>query len=178
VERIERGDPGVQLDTLTAVCAALGLDVVVSAYPGATPRLRDAGQLTAAQHLCTVAHSSWRAGLEVPAGDHGRAADLVLTGADEIVHVEIERSIVDFQAQYRAAALKREFLAARDSRPVRLVMVVEDTRRNRAALAPHWGLIQTVLPAGSRRVLASLRSGRPLGQDGLLWYRPVRTVDR
>lgn len=174
VIRIERGDPGVQLDTLTAVCRAVGLDVVVSVYPGPTPGLRDSGQLRVADGLRRQAHSAWRPRLEVPAGEHGRSADLVLAGPEEMLHVEIERSIVDFQAQYRAGAAKREFLAARDTRPVRLVIVVEDSRRNRSAVAPHVDLIRVALPAGSRSVLSSLRSGKPLGRDGLLWYRPIQ----
>ena len=172
VLRIERGDPGVQLDTLAAVCAAVGLDLVASAYPGATPRLRDSGQLQVAEDLRTQAHATWRPMLEVPAGEHGKSADLVLIGPDEILHVEIERNIVDFQAQYRAAAAKREYLAARDARPVRLVMVISDARLNRSAVAPHEELIRVALPAGTRGVLSSLRTGKPLGRDGLLWYRP------
>lgn len=171
VSRIERGDPGVQLDTLIAVGAAIGLDVVVKAYPGATPELRDTGQLRIAELLCGEAHAGWRPHLELPAGEHGRAADLVFMRPDEILHIEIERSATDYQAQYRAAAAKREWLAARHARPVRLVLVVEDTRRNRAAVRAHQEVIRKALPAGSRDVLAALRKGEPLGRDGLLWTR-------
>jgi hypothetical protein len=54
------------------------------------------------------------------------------------------------------------------------VMVIEDTARNRAAVAPHLELVRTRLPATPSEVLASLRSGGPLGRDGLLWFRPRR----
>lgn len=175
VSRIERGDPGVQLDTIMAVGAAVGLDVVLKAYPGATPGLRDTGQLHIAELLCNKAHARWRPHLELPAGEHGRAADLVFMGPDEILHVEIERAATDYQAQFRAAAAKREWLAARHARPVRLVLVIEDTRRNRVAIGAHHEVIRGALPAGSRDVLAALRGGGPLGCDGLLWIRRPRS---
>ena len=35
-------------------------------------------------------------------------------------------------------------------------------------------VIRTALPAWPRHVLASLRSGEPLGRDGILWFRPRR----
>jgi transcriptional regulator with XRE-family HTH domain len=171
VGRVERGDPGVQLDTLIAVASAAGVDIVVRALPGRTTSLRDSGQLSLAQDLVGLAHASWRHRLEVPAGQYGRSADLVFLGPEEILHVEIERLAVDFQAQYRSAVAKREVLVARHDRPVRLVLVFADTARNRAAVRPHLPLIAGELPAGTRAVLAALRTGRPLGTDGLAWIR-------
>jgi hypothetical protein len=97
---------------------------------------------------------------------------MLLFGPDEILHVEIERMLLDFQAQYRSALRKREYLDGLHARPVRLVLAVEDTERNRTAAAPHLALIRSALPAGSRAVLNAVRNGRPLGTDGLLWVRP------
>ncbi len=174
VQRIVAGDPGVQLDTLSAVTAAAGLDLVMRAYPGRRPTLRDTGQMTIAQALVAIAGPAWEPRLEVSAGDHGRAADLVLFGPNEIIDIEIERQAVDYQAQYRSDAAKREVLAARHARPVRLVLVIEQTPRNRLALAPHLPLIRSQLPADSRTVLSAIRTGRPLGADGLLWFRRSR----
>lgn len=174
VERIEAGDPGVQLNTLVAVTTAVGLDLVMHVYPGRTVSLRDSGQLELAEVLRTVAGAYWRARLEVPAGEYGRSADIVLYGAEEIQHHEIERVATDFQAQYRSARRKTESLSAGERRPVRVVIDVEDTRRNRAALRPHMALIRTELPATTREVMASLRYGQPLGRDGLAWVRRPR----
>jgi transcriptional regulator with XRE-family HTH domain len=171
LSRVERGDAAVRLTTLCAIGGAAGLDIVVQAYPGATPRLRDTGQLIVAQGLAQQAHSSWRPALEVPAGDHGRSADLVLFGPTEILHVEIERAPVDLQAQLRAAIAKREVLAAKHQRPVRLVIAIVDTTRNRELVRPFVGLLMGTLPAGSREILSAIRTGRPLGADGLLWVR-------
>lgn len=170
-ERIEAGFPGVAVGTLCAVTDAVGLDLVVRAYPGSGLRLRDRGQLAIAQRLVALADSSWSAGLEVTAGDHGQAIDLVFARGDEIVAVEIIRHLGDFQAQYRSASLKRDWLARHHQRPTRLVLAIEDLRANRAALAPIEALVGSALPAGSRRVLDALRTGTALSSDGMLWVR-------
>lgn len=170
--RVEQGDPGMQLDTLCAVGAAVGIDVVIRGYPGRPLTLRDSGQLALAQSLCAIAHPSWHPELEVPAGLHGEAADLGFFGPHEIIHCEVDRLILDLQAQHRRNARKREYLDQRHQRPVRLVMVVEDTVRNRRVLASHLEFLRMALPAGSREILNSLRTGQPLGGDGLLWLRP------
>lgn len=175
VMRAIRGDPGIHLDTLFAIGAAAGLRMSVKAYPAALS-LRDSGQLRIANYIVQQAHPSLTAALEVPVGDpFGRAADVVLFGATEIVHSEIERRLPDLQAPYRAATVKRDSLQSQHQRPVRLVLVVEDTRRNRDLVAPHADLLRRILPATSSEVMRALRSGAPLGRDGLLWVRPWRS---
>lgn len=171
VARVEQGDPNVTITTICAVAEAVGLDLVLRTYPGRTPSLRDTGQLVLAEQLRSQAHTSWQPAIELLIGQHRQAVDLVLFGPTEIWATEIERLLGDFQGQHRRADAKREALAAQHRRPVRLVMAVEDTRRNRAALDPHIAFIRASLPAGSREILGALRSGRPLGRDGLLWLR-------
>jgi transcriptional regulator with XRE-family HTH domain len=175
VRRVEQGDPSVQLDTICAVAEAVGVDVVISGYPAATVSLRDAGQLTITRIICSMAHPSWQPHLEMPAGDHGEAIDLVFLGPDEIIAAEIDRRLLNFQEMHRRNVRKRDYLAARHQRPVRSVVITEDTRRNRQAVEPHLELIRRVLPAGSREVLNAVRSGEPLGRDGLVWMRPYRS---
>lgn len=171
VNRVELGDPGVSVSTLCAVAESVGLDLVLRVYPGATSSLRDTGQLSIAERIVAHAAASWQSAIEMQVGRHGEAIDLVMFGAHEIWAVEIERMAADFQAQYRRADRKRKMLADRHQRPVRLVMAVEDTRRNRRAVEPHLELIRGALPAGSRDILRSLRGGAALGVDGLLWIR-------
>lgn len=169
--RIRLGSATVRVDTLCAVAASLGLDLAIRAFIGREPGLRDTCQLRVAEALCEIAHTSWRPELEVAAGEHGRSADVVLFGPTEMIHAEIERLLVDFQLQLRSGKRKREALAAQHSRPVRLVLVVQDTHRNRRVAVEHAGLLGRELPAGSREILRALRTGRPLGRDGLLWVR-------
>ncbi|MGI8829618.1 MAG: helix-turn-helix domain-containing protein [Candidatus Limnocylindria bacterium] len=176
--RVEQGDPGVHIDTLCAVGEAVGLDVVIQVYEGRPPSLRDTGQLLVAEHLRSIAHAAWNTQFEVPAGDHGEAADAGFFGPTEIIDTEIDRRLLDFQRQYRRNARKRDWIAAQHQRPVRLVMVVEDMEHNRQAVDPHAAFIVSVLPAGSREILRALRSGDPLGRDGLLWVRRRRPPRR
>lgn len=170
-QRVERGDSKVQVDTLCRVAAAMGLKVWARAFPFSTLSLRDTGQLRIAEVLRAMANAAYRVATEFALGN-GRSADEVFFGATEIIHAEIERLLADFQAQYRSAAAKRDELAALHQRPVRLVLVIEDTRRNRAAVREHAALIRSMLPATTRDVLRSLRTGEPLGRDGMLWIRP------
>lgn len=180
--RVELGDPGVSIGTLCAVAEAVGVDIVLRAYPGKPLSLRDTGQLEIATLLRGQAHAVWQPSIEVMVGARGEAVDMVLFGPHEIWCVEIERMATDFQAQYRRAERKRDLLAAQHQRPVRLLLLVEDSSRNRAALERHRDLVRSALPAGSRDVLEALRSGGPLGRDGLLWIRRravrSRNIDR
>jgi transcriptional regulator with XRE-family HTH domain len=171
--RVERGDPSVGLDTSCRVASAVGLKLWARAFPASTPSLRDTGQLRIAEYLRNLANPSCRVVLELGLGN-GRSADEVFFGATEIIDTEIERLLGDFQGQYRPASAKRDELAKIHQRPVRLVLAVEDTRRNRAAFVQHEAIIRSALPAGSREVLHALRTGEPLGRDGLLWVRPQR----
>lgn len=172
--RVERGVPAASLRTLCAAADAIGLDLVVRAYPGRRLTLRDRGQMHAAQRLVALSHPSTSHELEVAAGDHGEAIDLVLWRPREVLAVEIVRRLVDFQAQYRALALKRDWLARQHARPIRLVIALEDLRLNRRALVGHELLIQRTLPAGTRQVFAALTSGADLGTDALAWLRRNR----
>ncbi|MBI2777072.1 MAG: helix-turn-helix transcriptional regulator [Chloroflexi bacterium] len=168
----ELGAGDVSLEARCRMAAACGHELGWRLYPVATLRLRDSGQLRIAQEIVQAVHRSWQARLEVPVarGDL-RAADLVLTSAAEILHVEIERALVDLQAQLRAAQLKRQALAEREGRPIRLVIAVPDTRTTRARLAPLEELLARTLPASSASTWRALRTGEPLGADGILFVR-------
>jgi transcriptional regulator with XRE-family HTH domain len=180
VSRVERGTVRSTLDTRCRLAAACGHELGWRLYPVASVSLRDSGQLDLAQAIVSLAHPSWKAALEVPIGEADlRAADIVLASPVEIVHIEVERALVDFQAQLRAAQLKRESLAVRlrPGQPVRLVIAVPDTRTARLRLAPYAALIQRSLPMSSGRAWAAIRRGTPLAADAILYVRP-RAVTR
>ena len=170
VRHLEDGAPSVAIDTACRIASALGLKLWVKAFPVGEPRLRDSGQLGLAERLRQIAHAAYRFEMEHHLGN-GRAVDVVLFGAVEIIAIEIIRALADFQAQYRSALAKRDVMAERHQRPVRLVLAVSDTRRNRAVVREHSQLVTQVLPAGSRRVLGVIRAGTELGSDGVLWLR-------
>ena len=174
---VEAGTATVQLDTLASVCDAVGLRLWTKAYPAAPPSLRDTGQLELVTVVTGQAHPAWRPAMElVTDAKNGRAADLVLFGPEEIQHHEFERNLLDWQAQLRSGRVKQELLASMHQRPVRFVLAIEDKKRHRSVLEPHMAAVRRELPAGSREIWHSIRTGEPLGRDGLLWVRrPRRT---
>jgi transcriptional regulator with XRE-family HTH domain len=173
ISRIERGELAADLRSMTRIARGLGHRLSVRIYPAAGVRLRDSGQLDLAEVIRSAAHRTWSVSLELPVAPapDRRAADMVLSNAVEVVHVEIERGLRDLQAQLRAANLKRVALAERLGRQVRLVLAVPDTPAARQAVEPHAAIIRSAMPVTSRAAWAALRSGTSLGGDALLWIR-------
>jgi len=176
VSKAERGSRDISLDARCRLAAAAGHELGWRLYPTATVSLRDSGQLHIAEAIVRAAHPGWRSQLEGPvSADDLRAADLVLSSEAGVVHIEIERSLVDLQAQFRSAQLKRQALADRDGHSVRLLIAVPDTASARRRLAPVAALIASALPVPSRQVWRDLRAGTLLAGDGILFVRaPTR----
>jgi transcriptional regulator with XRE-family HTH domain len=169
VSLAELGVLGLSLAVRCRMVAGCGAELGWRLYPTSTVRLRDSGQLAIAQGIVAAAHPAWQSRIEVPvASGDLRAADLVLTSIEEVIDLEIERVLVDAQAQVRSAQIKRAALAERETRPVRLVIAVPDTRSTRTQLAGIRRLLEGAFPVPSRRLWASIRSGVPVGGDGLL----------
>ena len=126
-----------------------------------------------AEIVRAAADPALRFRFEVPVGRSNdlRAADVVIEQDAEINLMEIERGLFDFQAQLRAAQLKRGSLAEMIGRSVNLIIAVPDTLRSRTVLAPHAAVIASALPIPSRRIWAALRGGQRIKGDGLLWVR-------
>ena len=177
---VEHGIGQASLEILAALAAAGGGKLVVRVVPGNGVSLRDSGQLEIVELIMAACHPRWRTTVEMPIGTppDRRAADLVTEMAEEIDMIEVERAWVDHQGQYRPLQLKRAALAERLGRTVNLIIALADTPRTRAALAGHEQLIRDTLPVPSRRIWASLRSGVPIGGDGILWIRPAVLRER
>ena len=177
VSSAERGNEDVSLEVRCRLTAACGHELGWRLHPVATVSLRDSGQLHFVQTIVRAAHPSWAAEVERPiAPGDLRAADLVLGSAAELLHIEVERVLIDVQAQVRAAQLKRAVIAERESRPVRLIMAFPDTSRNRRQLAPIADLLTRTFPMRSRAVWAAIRGGGSTGADGILLVRIDRAV--
>jgi transcriptional regulator with XRE-family HTH domain len=175
VSDAERGDPDVSLEIRCRLTAACGHELGWRLHPVATVSLRDSGQLAIVRAIVLAAHPNWKAEIERPVGPGRlRAADLVLAHRDELVHIEVERALVDVQAQLRAAQVKRAELARADPRPIRLVIALPETRLSRRRLAPISDLISHTLPMRSREIWHAIRRGVPVRADGILFVRPER----
>ncbi len=169
VSAVESGRRQPSWALASTMARGVGHDLSLRLFPNRSVPLRDSGQLAFANVISAEAHQSWHAELEAPirAGDL-RAADLLLRGPDELIHSEIERRLVDFQAQLRSAQLKRRDLAEQHRRPVRLVIAVPDNRAARDVLAKYQGVIRRSLPATSHQIWRAIRYGGVLGSDGIL----------
>ncbi len=175
VSLVELGDPQVSLDVRCRLAAGCGHELGWRLYPVATVRLRDSGQLGLAQSIVQSLHGTWQARLEVPVSPgSAQAADILIARPDELVQIEVERSLVDFQAQLRVAQLKRESLAQGHDRPIRLIIAVPDTTATRNRLGPYADVLRKTMPTTSRRIASALRSGEPVGGDGILFVRAPR----
>jgi len=171
---VERGR-GVSLEVACRLVAAVGCELGLRLHPSDGIPLRDSGQLAMAKTVVGAANARWHARLEVPvsAGDR-RAADIILEGADEVLHVEIERSLTDLQAQVRSATLKRELLAARYDRPVRLIIAVPDRATTRQVVRQLEPVLAGTFTIGSGRIASAITGGGLVGGDGILFVAPSR----
>jgi transcriptional regulator with XRE-family HTH domain len=168
VSQAERGLVACGMDVMCRLAAAAGTDLSLKLFPTSTVSLRDSGQLHDAETIVNEADRSWRARMEVPVGG-GRAHDVVLDRSDEVVAIEIERAFVVMEAQARRALVKRDALAERESRAVRLVLAVPDTERTRALVREHADFMFRSFPVPSRAIWRAIRVGRPVGGDGILF---------
>jgi len=173
VSAIERAVRSPSLDVTCRLAAALGHELGVRFHPAQGVPLRDSGQLRLVEAIVVLTDpGTWRARLEVPVSTTDRrAADLVLESTVEVAHIEVERLITDLQAQVRAAGLKRDMLANRYDRPVRLILAVPDIRSMRQLVREHAGFVARTFPVPSRAIWRSIRRGHAIGGDGLLFVR-------
>jgi transcriptional regulator with XRE-family HTH domain len=162
--RIETGiTRTVDIRTLAAIAAAVGLDLRLRAYPAGDP-IRDAGQVRLLVRLKARLHPSLGWATEVPLPIEGdlRAWDASIRGADWRLPVDAETALDDIQATDRRLALKR-----RDDGADHVILLVSDTARNRRALASASSAFAD-LPLRTREILAALRDGRDPGGSGIV----------
>ena len=131
-------------------------------------RIADAGQIELLATLIARMHPRWQHRHEVPmprAGDL-RAADLVSSVEGCQLMVEAYRRFADAQAQVRAARLKQRDLGAD-----RLLLLIEDTRANRAAVASALPELKPSFTLTARMMLGALTAGIDPGGDAVVLLR-------
>ncbi|HEX5828649.1 MAG TPA: helix-turn-helix transcriptional regulator [Candidatus Limnocylindrales bacterium] len=171
--RMERGmRQAVDPMELAAVAAVLGLDLRVNAYPAGDP-LRDAVSVRLFEALRRRAHPSiaWRTELPLPGPGERRAWDAVAIAPDGWTGVECISRFGAADATIRRANGK----LADDPRITRLVLVINDTTRNRAALAAALVTVRAGFPLQTREVFAALEAGRTPRLNGIVLLRPAGT---
>jgi transcriptional regulator with XRE-family HTH domain len=160
ISRIERGlaaEVGVRM--LSILLAIVGLDLSARAYPGGHP-LRDEGHRRVRERArCLLPESApWQT--EVPVAGRGdlRAWDALTRLWGLRVAIEVELRPSDMQALDRRLALK-----FRDGDVDRLVLVIADTRHNRALLRLVADDLARMFPIQGSAARAALRAPRDPG---------------
>ena len=140
---------------------SLASQVSLRLYPAGRP-LRDDGQLALLERLRRSLSPglAWRNETPIPIAGDMRAWDASIDGPGCTVFVDAETRIRDVQALERLTALK-----ARDTGTDRVILLIADTRSNRAILTSLGGsLIAHALPG--RTILAALEAGHDPGGSG------------
>ncbi len=166
MSRIERGQsPWVTVTALTRACAVVGLDLRLRAYPGGEP-LRDIAHVRLLDGLRSLLPRTIRIRTEVPIGDARglRAWDAVIDRGGRSCGVELEVRLVDAQALLRRLQLKR-----RDGSLPEVILVLADTRQNRASARAAASLFEAELPLTSATIKGTISAGAIPTESGVVF---------
>jgi transcriptional regulator with XRE-family HTH domain len=165
VSRIELGqEPGAALLDIARLLAVVGLELSARAYPAGRP-IRDAAHVALLARFRSRLAPSVAMKLEVPIpipGDQ-RAWDMVLLIGTAQVAVEAETRPRDVQALLRRIALKRRD----DPGITSVILLLSDTRHNRALIRDHRDVLGAAFPATSADLFGALGEGRDVGNGGV-----------
>jgi transcriptional regulator with XRE-family HTH domain len=166
VSRIERGlVPELSFVAAALLLASVGLDLSIRAYPAGQP-VRDSGHLALMERLKRVVAptATWQFERPLPMPGDQRAWDVSLALDGGIAAVELETRPRDVQALLRRLSLKR-----RDDPTVdRIVLVMSNTRHNRALLREVRDLILADFPGSPAQTLDALAHGRLPDANGVI----------
>lgn len=165
LSRVERGlVPGVSVGLLVRAFALVGCELVVRPYPTGSP-LRDAAHLRLLARLQAACSPEvrWRREVPLPIRGDLRAWDAVLRLPGGRVGVEAETRPRDLQELLRRARLKQ-----RDGRLERLLLLLADTRANRALVGGAGDTLGSDFPVEGRVALRALAEGRLPAGDAIV----------
>jgi transcriptional regulator with XRE-family HTH domain len=165
VGRIERAQDGsVVVGDLMRLAAAVGLELSVRAFPTGSPH-RDHAHAALLDRLRRRLHPAlrWRTEVPFPAMSDLRAWDAVIRGHEFKVGVEAETRVRDGQALERRIALKQ-----RDGAMVWVILLLPDTRANRAFVRARAADLGAAFGLDASAVLTALAEGRDPGGDALI----------
>ncbi len=164
VIRIERAlAPHVDVDVLARMASVLGHELGMAIHPIGAP-VRDKAHLSLLGRFAARLHPSinWRTEVPIPIPGDLRSADGVAEGRTFDAVIEAETRLDDVQAAERRLRTKQRDLGSR-----RAVVLVADTRHNRAVVRA-IPILSEQFPIGTRACLAALARGDDPGGDCLV----------
>ena len=173
LSRVERGlAPWLDVLVASKICAIVGLDLAVRAFPGGNP-LRDRAHVSMFAAFRSLLGPGLRLRAEVPVlGSELRAWDGTVADTHAEAAVELESRVGDAQALTRRVTLKR-----RDSGIDRVILVLLDSRTNRLALRAAMPLLETEFPLTDRAVRRALMADTVPSSSGILLLQIPRRPD-
>jgi transcriptional regulator with XRE-family HTH domain len=183
---VEDGDPGVSLEVLERVAAALGADMSLRVFPNTGPPIRDRFQAPMIEAFLRTISPAWDRHLEVRVHRPVRGViDVVLAiaGLGRIVTVEAQSELRRLEQQLRWAAEKSEALPSAAvwpalSRagivvaPPARVLLLRSTWTTRRLATEFAATLAAAYPASPSEVLRALTDPtRSWPGNGLLWAR-------
>jgi transcriptional regulator with XRE-family HTH domain len=156
VARLELGQvEDVSFARPAAIADAVGLEPSLKLYPTGAP-LRDARQIALLGRFRQRLHPSlgWRTEVGLPIEGDPRAWDAVITKGRDWLPVEAETRLLDLQALERRLNLK-----LRDGGADAVILLVAESRTNRAALRSAPEAWRAAFPVGARAALAAVGRG-------------------
>jgi len=164
--RLERGEIRYPtLDQLTRAAVVVGLRLAVRAFPDGDP-IRDVAHARLLERFRRQLGPGvgWRTEVPVNGATDLRGWDGVAAVPTEQIGVEAETRLRDGQATWRRTQRKRDA----DRTIGSVILLLADTRANRAALKEIRESLRADLPLDTRAVLTALRAGRAPGAGGVV----------
>ena len=165
LSRIERGmAEWASVVVLAQICAVVGLDLSVKAYPGGRP-IRDAQHAALLARFRARLHPSLRWSTEVPLPNPGdqRAWDGMVRGERWRYGTEAELNPIDGQALVRRLTLKQ-----RDGGVDGVILLLPDTRQARHFRREFAGLLAADFPMRGSVALERLGAGLDPGGSAIV----------
>ena len=165
LSRIERARADwVSVVALSRLCAVVGLDLAVRAYPGGRP-LRDTRHVRKLEQLHACLHPTLGWALEVPLPNPGdqRAWDAMVRGSDWRYGVECEMNPVDGQALLRRLKQKQ-----RDGMVDGVILLLPETRQARQFRREYADALRSEFPVRASTALRQLATGSAPGGSAVV----------
>lgn len=163
--RLERGTAeSMGIIELARAMSAVGLDLLVRAYPGGSA-IRDQAHLSLLERLrgCLATSVGWRTEVPLPNPGDRRSWDAPVRVGTTRIGVEAETRAADAQALQRRLGGKR-----RDGGVDHVILVLADTRHNRAFLRAAGSGFAADFPVDGRTALQRLAAGRDPGGSAII----------